>query len=205
MNKAESCHQVSYNLTRDVHCAQSLCHVWLCSPVDCGPPGSSSMRCPSREYWSGFLFLPPLTEDTCKKRNYKMVPRRQNRVFEIGDVGERLTNLGRGGEVGKGSNEEVTWILYLMGVPSNTWWVSFSHTVAIRWSTRQWLFTNGMSLCFLKRLPFQTLSGCDMYDLIKSSQSFESSYSLLYRWRTWGSERGSCPASYSCSEGDVGF
>ena len=60
------------------------------------------MRFPSREYWSGFLFLPPLTEDTCKKRNYKMVPRRQNRVFEIGDVGERLTNLGRGGEVGKG-------------------------------------------------------------------------------------------------------
>ena len=53
-------------------------------------------------------FPPPLIEDTCKKINYKVVPRRHNRIFEIGDVGERLMNLHKGGGVRKGSNEEVT-------------------------------------------------------------------------------------------------
>ena len=67
-----------------------------------------SMRFPSQEYWSGLPFPPPLIEDTCKKINYKMVPRRYSRIFEIGDVGERLMNLDRGGGVRKGSNEEVT-------------------------------------------------------------------------------------------------
>ena len=53
-------------------------------------------------------FPPPLIEDTCKKINYKVVPRRHNRIFEIGNVVERLMNLHKGGGVRKGSNEEVT-------------------------------------------------------------------------------------------------
>ena len=46
------------------------------------------MRFPSQEDWSGLPFPPPLIEVTCKKINYKMMPRRHNRIFEIGDVGE---------------------------------------------------------------------------------------------------------------------
>lgn len=109
-------------------------------------------------------------------------------------------NLHGCGEARKGSNEEVTWILYLMGVPSNTWWVSFSHTVAIRWSTRQWLFANDMSLCFLKETSIpDTVRGCDMYGLIKSSQSFEVRHSHFIDEEHEAPETGSCPGSYSCS------
>ena len=31
----------------------------LCDPMDCGPPGASSMKFSRQEYWSGFPFSSP--------------------------------------------------------------------------------------------------------------------------------------------------